>query len=66
MTRKWFRAKNIVFREQCIAINQSVMWAHICLSQQYGLKIIWQFWHVNNCQISGAVVLINNFSDFFK
>ena len=27
-----------------------------CLSQQYGLQIIWQFWHVNNRQILGAGV----------
>ena len=37
-----------------------------CLSQQYGLQIIWQFWHVNNRQISGAGVLFTAFSDFFK
>ena len=37
-----------------------------CLSQHYGLQIIWQFWHVNNRQISGAGVLFTAFSDFFN
>ena len=37
-----------------------------CLSQQYDLQIISQFWHVNNRQISGAGVLFTTFSEFFK
>ena len=63
--KKW----NVVFWEQCIAINQSVMSISglmfaCCLSQYYGLQIIWQFYQVRICPISVADVFFTAFSDF--
>ena len=51
--------------EPLISLSCGLMFS-CCLSQQHGLQIIWQFWHVNNRQISIAGVLFTVFSDVFK
>ena len=79
---KWFRADkidvwtfktlkkwNVVFWEQCITSNQSVMSISGLMfafgfSQWYGLQIIWQFCYVNDRQISVAGLSFTAFSDF--
>ena len=76
--QKWFRGDKIDVwalktlkksngsnAQPLISLSCGLMFA-CCLSQQYGLQIIWQFWHFNNRQISGAGVLFTAFSDFFK
>ena len=58
IVQKW----NVVFWEQCIAINQSFTrisgLMSACFLSQYGQQIIWQFLHVKNCKISVAGVFL--------
>ena len=67
ITQKWFRAEkieasalktlknwNVVFWQQCIAINQSVMWAHFCM------LLISAVWLTNHLIVFGMSTIVKS------